>query len=46
MTEKNQNSIAFHQHMGYAIVANFRKIGFKENQWLDTLLVTKTLVRR
>ncbi|MGQ2226201.1 GNAT family N-acetyltransferase [Fructobacillus fructosus] len=46
MTGKNQNSIAFHQHMRYAIVANFRKIGFKDDQWLDTLLVTKTLVRR
>lgn len=43
VTGKNQNSIAFHQHMGYAIVADFQKIGFKDGQWLDTYWLQKRL---
>ncbi|MFC4760504.1 GNAT family N-acetyltransferase [Fructobacillus durionis] len=43
VTGQNQNSIAFHEHMGYEIVGQFKHIGFKEGQWLDTFWLQKEL---
>lgn len=45
LTGENQNSIAFHEHMGYEVVAQFKKIGFKNGRWLDTFWLQKELDR-
>lgn len=43
ITETNLNSLAFHQHLGYEIVGQFKKVGFKSNKWLDIYWLQKQL---
>ncbi|MBU5584028.1 GNAT family N-acetyltransferase, partial [Enterococcus sp. S181_ASV_20] len=37
ITGGNQASIDFHKKLGYQQVANFPKIGYKFDQWLDVI---------
>ncbi|MDT2735514.1 GNAT family N-acetyltransferase [Enterococcus pseudoavium] len=43
ITGGNQGSLTFHEKMGYEQVANFPKIGYKFDQWLDVLWLQKCL---
>lgn len=43
ITGGNQNSIHFHEKLGYQAVANFPKIGYKFEQWLDVIWLQKFL---
>ncbi|MBS9334680.1 N-acetyltransferase [Fructobacillus sp. M1-10] len=45
ITGENEASLAFHQKLGYEKVAQFKKIGFKNGQWLDTFWLQKELNR-
>lgn len=35
ITMPNESSVAFHEHVGYKKCAEFSKIGYKMNQWLN-----------
>lgn len=37
------NSIGFHEHMGYKIVGKFHKCGYKFNRWYDMVWMEKML---
>lgn len=39
----NPESIAFHERMGYALVAHFHQCGFKNGQWWDMVWMEKAL---
>lgn len=43
ITGGNQTSILFHEKLGYREVANFPKIGYKFQQWLDVIWLQKCL---
>lgn len=43
ITGGNQASIVFHEKLGYQEVANFPKIGYKFDQWLDVIWLQKFL---
>ncbi len=43
ITGDNKTSIAFHEHMGYKTVGQFKKVGFKNNQWLDIYWLEKQI---
>lgn len=43
ITESNKISIAFHEHLGYKIVGQFKKIGFKNDKWLDIYWLEKKI---
>jgi phosphinothricin acetyltransferase len=43
ITGGNQASIDFHKKLGYQQVANFPKIGYKFDQWLDVIWLQKFL---
>lgn len=44
ITGGNQGSIVFHEKLGYREVANFPKIGYKFDQWLDVIWLQKCLM--
>lgn len=44
ITGGNQASIHFHEKLGYREVANFPKIGYKFEQWLDVIWLQKFLM--
>ncbi|MBS9338158.1 N-acetyltransferase [Fructobacillus sp. M2-14] len=46
VTSENENSIAFHQHMGYEITAKFDDIGFKNGKWIGTYWLKKVIGRQ
>jgi phosphinothricin acetyltransferase len=35
ITMPNESSVAFHEHVGYKKCAEFSKVGYKMNQWLN-----------
>ncbi|PIJ59219.1 GNAT family N-acetyltransferase [Erwinia sp. OLMDLW33] len=41
--ERNAGSVSLHKKMGFEIVGNFRKVGFKHGEWRDTLLMQLAL---
>lgn len=43
ITGGNQGSIDFHEKLGYQEVANFPRIGYKFDQWLDVIWLQKFL---
>lgn len=43
ITGGNQTSLRFHEKLGYQEVANFPKIGYKFDQWLDVVWLQKYL---
>ncbi|MFZ2967027.1 MAG: N-acetyltransferase family protein [Leuconostoc falkenbergense] len=43
ITGSNKISIAFHEHLGYETVGIFKKVGFKNNQWLDICWLEKQI---
>ncbi|MGX7204639.1 N-acetyltransferase family protein [Enterococcus pingfangensis] len=45
ITGGNQASIHFHTKLGYQEVANFPKIGYKFDQWLDVIWLQKFLTK-
>jgi len=46
ITEENENSVRFHEKLGYEKVGTFKKVGFKFNRWLDVTWMQKTLNNR
>jgi phosphinothricin acetyltransferase len=43
ITTENEGSLAFHRHLGYEKVAEFKHFGFKFGRWLDVTWMEKTL---
>lgn len=43
ITGGNDNSVIFHEKFGYQKVAEFKKIGYKFNQWHDVIWMQKFL---
>lgn len=43
ITADNQNSVVFHEHMGYHLVGTLSHVGFKHGQWLDVAWLQKNL---
>ncbi|MGM0240466.1 phosphinothricin acetyltransferase [Enterococcus sp. AZ103] len=43
ITGGNDNSVTFHEKFGYQKVAEFKKIGYKFNQWHDVIWMQKFL---
>lgn len=43
ITYPNDQSIAFHEKMGYRLVAHFHECGYKFDQWLDMVWMEKHL---
>lgn len=39
----NPDSIGFHEHLGYKMVAHFTKCGYKLNRWYDMIWMEKIL---
>lgn len=39
----NNNSEAFHHHLGYSKVAHFKNCGYKFNQWFDMIWMEKQI---
>ena len=37
------NSVDFHSHMGYDLVANFKKSGYKFDRWYDVVWMEKEI---
>lgn len=37
------NSVDFHSHMGYDLVANFKKSGYKFDCWYDVVWMEKEI---
>ncbi|MDD7666192.1 MAG: N-acetyltransferase family protein, partial [Dialister sp.] len=37
------NSVDFHSHMGYGLVANFKKSGYKFDRWYDVVWMEKEI---
>jgi len=46
ITEENDNSVRFHEKLGYEKVGTFKKVGYKFNRWLDVTWMQKTLNER
>lgn len=40
---RNEASIALHKRLGFVEIGRFKKIGFKQNTWLDSALLQKEL---
>lgn len=43
VTADNYNSVAFHQHIGYTLVATLPRTGYKFGQWHDIAWLVKVL---
>lgn len=43
VTEKNQNSIEFHEHLGYKQTGRFIDFGYKFGEWYDVVWLQKRL---
>lgn len=43
ITEENTGSVAFHEAMGYHLLATFPRCGFKHGRWLGTIWMEKRL---
>lgn len=43
VTGKNQNSVDFHEHLGYQKVGAFENFGFKFGQWIDVIWLQKRI---
>lgn len=43
VTEKNLNSLAFHEHLGYQQTGRFIDFGYKFGQWYDVVWLQKRL---
>lgn len=43
ITYPNEDSIAFHEKMGFTLNAHFHECGFKMNQWWDMVYMEKQL---
>lgn len=43
VTEENQNSINFHEHLGYKQTGRFIDFGYKFNDWYDVVWLQKRL---
>lgn len=41
--DANRGSIALHARMGFTRIGALRAVGFKHGQWLDTVLMQRTL---
>jgi len=46
ITEENENSVRFHEKLGYEKVGTFKKVGYKFGRWLDVTWMQKTLNQR
>lgn len=46
ITEENSASIAFHRKHGYEFTGVLKKVGFKQDKWLDVLFYQKRLEQK
>lgn len=44
VTSANEASVAFHEALGYRIMATYRDVGFKLGQWYDVIWLEKQLL--
>ncbi|MGY3766286.1 N-acetyltransferase family protein [Vagococcus vulneris] len=44
ITEGNDQSIRFHERLGYQFIGEFKRVGYKFNQWYDIVWMQKVLI--